>query len=206
VARTDSSRPIGLARRRFGEVNAMTHAPSTRTLVLKIWTCGTHALLATVLSVVALEPVVAQEVPALVRIRSHGARITEAIAEGTERSGTFRRVVEEIHASDGLVYVDEGECGHAVRACLVLSVTVAGPNRVLHVRVNLRKAPGCELVEAIGHELQHAVELLGNPRVRNGIQAYRFFEIVGPTGFGRFETGDAIEVGLDVAHEACRGR
>ena len=166
---------------------------------------GIHAALVTILGVVAVESVAAQDEPALVRIRSHSARVAGAIADGIARSATFRRLVEQIGATDGLVYVEEGGCGH-VAACLLVSVTIAGPFRVLHIRVDPRKATGCRLVEAIGHELQHAVEALREPRVRTGVQLYSFFERIGPTSSGRFETGDAIEMGLAVAHEACRGR
>ena len=163
---------------------------------------GIHAVLVATLSVV----VVAQDHSALVRVRSHSARIKGAIAEGTARSATFRRLVETIDAGDVLVYVDEGECRHSVAACLLMSVTIAGPFRVLQIRVNLRKAPGCTLVELIGHEFQHVVEVLSEPRVRTDSQLYHFFERIGETGLGRFETIEAVNVGLDIAREACRGR
>jgi hypothetical protein len=180
----------------------MVHAASTRRrLVLRIRTA-----LVTVLSVVAVESVAAQDVPALQRIRSENPRITEAIADGTARSVTFRRLVDIIDASDGLVYVMDGDCGHGVNACVLLSITIAGPFRVLRILVAPRKAPGCELVETIGHELQHAVEVLRELRIRNNSQMHHFFGGVGPTGFGRFETAAAINAGLDVAHEACQGR
>ena len=162
-------------------------------------------MLVAILSVVAAEAVVAQDQPALVRIRSHSARITGAIAEGSARSATFRRLVETIDAGDVLVYVDEGECRHSVASCLLMSVTIAGPFRVLQIRVNLRRTPGCTLVELIGHEFQHVVEVLNERRVRTGSQLYHFFQRIGETGLGRFETVEALNVGLDVAREACRG-
>ena len=157
-------------------------------------------------SIMAVESVAAQDVPRAPRIRSDNARITGAISHGTERSGTFRHLVDSVEASDGLVYVIDGECGHSVNACLLLSITTAGQFRVLRIRVALRKTPGCELVEVIGHELQHAVEVLREPRIRNNSQMYHFFGGIGPTGLGRFETAAAINAGLDVAREACRGR
>ena len=83
-------------------------------------------MLVAVLCVVAAESMVAQDQYTVVRIRSHSARIKGAIAEGTARSATFRRLVEMIDAGDVLVYVDEGECRHSVAACLLLSVTIAG--------------------------------------------------------------------------------
>ena len=167
---------------------------------------GIQTAIVTVLSVMAVESVAAQDVPLAPRIRSDNARITGAIAHGTERSSTFRHLVDTIDASDGLVYVLEGECGHSVNACLLMSITAAGRFRILKIRVALRKAPGCELVEVIGHELQHAVEVLREPRIRNDSQIYHFFGGIGPTGLGRFETAAAINAGLDVAREACRGR
>lgn len=39
-------------------------------------------------------------------------------------------LVELINATDGILYVVEGECGHGVRACLLPTMTMAGPNRV----------------------------------------------------------------------------
>jgi hypothetical protein len=167
---------------------------------------GIHAVLVAALTVVAGEAVLTQDQPALLRIRSHSARITSAIAEGSARSATFRRLVETIDAGDVLVYVDEGECRQSVAACLLMSVTIAGPFRVLQIRVNLRRTPGCTLVESIGHEFQHVVEVLSEPRVRTGSQLYHFFERIGDNGRGMFETVEAVNVGLDIAREACRGR
>ena len=105
------------------------------------------------------------------------------------------------------MFVEEGRCGHSgVRACLLLSVTVAGPHRLLRILVDPRKAPGCELVEAIGHELQHAVEVLRERRIRSDLQIYNFFDTLGRAVSGRFETDEAIDAGFAVAREACRGR
>jgi len=55
----------------------------------------------------------------------------------------------------------------------------------------------------IGHELQHAIEVLGNPGIRTDIQVYNFFDLVGRTGAGRFETKAAIQAGLAIESEGC---
>ena len=138
------------------------------------------------------------------RLRAQGVKIADAIAQGVERSPTFRRLVESIDATDGLVYVAEGECGHSARACLEGSIVIAGRNRVLRIFVNPRRAPGCQLVEVIGHELQHAMEVLSNPTVRSGAAMFNLFDRIGKTGFARFETSAALRTGLNVAREACR--
>ena len=82
-------------------------------------------------------------------------------ASGSQ-SPTFRRMVETINASDGIVYIDPGTCRDGVRACLV-NVSSAGGHRFLFVKVDMEKADHA-LMASIGHELQHAVEVLGTTR------------------------------------------
>jgi hypothetical protein len=122
------------------------------------------------------------------------------LQEGAEHSATFRRLVETIDATDGLVYVEHGRCGHQVRACLALTVHVAGPHRMLRIVVDPRRDHD-ELLAAIGHELQHAIEALSDPHVTDDHTIYNFFSRLAPTDNGRFETTAAIDVGLDVFAE-----
>ena len=178
-----------------------TAAASHRLLTREI-----RAALVGVACVAAVHVVTAQNTSTLPRVRSSSARIVEAIAGGVEHSATFRGLVDTIDGTDGLVFVEEGDCGHSgVRACLLLSVTIAGPNCLLRILVALRKAPGCELVEAIGHELQHAAQVLHERRIRSDLQIHNFFDMLGRTRSERFETDEAMEAGLAVSREACRG-
>jgi len=136
------------------------------------------------------------------RVRAPDNEIAAVIKDASARSKTFRDLLAKIEATDGLVYVENGKCGHSVRACLSLSVKVAGPNRVLRIQVDAR-LKDCELIEGIGHELQHAMEILSDPHVRNMHQAYSLFEQIGRTDSGRFETLEALHVGELVGDE-CR--
>ena len=52
-----------------------------------------------------------------VRSRHEGLRTMIRIA--SEQSVTFRRMVDTINVSGGIVYVEPGVCRHGVRACLV---------------------------------------------------------------------------------------
>jgi hypothetical protein len=155
-------------------------------------------------SVAVVEPVEKQDPRSLPRVRSHEPRIVDAIARGTAVSPTLRRLVDTIDATDGIVYVDDGKCGYIVRACLLPLLQVAGPSRVLRIQVNLREVHGCELIEVIGHELQHATELLADARIRTDIQAYNFFAItrVRPDS-RRFETKAALQIAVVISREAC---
>ena len=136
--------------------------------------------------VAAVHVVTAQDTPTVPRVRSHSARIVDAIAQGVERSATFRGLIDTIDATDGLVFVDDGRCGHSgIRACLLLSVTIAGPHRLLRIIVETKKAPGCELVEAVGHELQHAVEVLRKRHIRTDPQIRNLFDTLARPVWGQ---------------------
>jgi hypothetical protein len=61
------------------------------------------------------------------------------------------------------------------------------------------------LLAAIGHELQHAVEALSDPHVRDYHSLYAMFDRIGSTGLERFETQAAINAGLAVSAELGSG-
>jgi hypothetical protein len=97
----------------------MTPGTATRALILGILAFGMHAAQVTAASGEAGDPVPAllapdftgialrrfqpQDVdaPSSPRVHSQSARVGAAIARGTERSPTFRRLVETINATNG---------------------------------------------------------------------------------------------------------
>jgi hypothetical protein len=142
--------------------------------------------------------------PRLPRVRSEDPALAAVIREATERSATFRRMIQTIDATDGLVYVEEGKCRHSVRACLLMFVRVAGPYRMLRIYVDTRKLAGNELMAAIGHELWHASETLSDRSVIDNKSILQFFHRIAPTGSERFETEEAMRTGLSVLEELNR--
>jgi hypothetical protein len=112
-------------------------------------------------------------VPSMPRVRTSQPVIAALIEQGRARSTTFRELLEAIEASDGIVYIEGGRRCHGRRACLVFSVTVAGPNRILHVLVGGRGTDR-ELMADIGHELQHGIEVLSDPTVTSDGAMYQF--------------------------------
>jgi hypothetical protein len=157
------------------------------------------AALAATLTAVMAQTASAQE-PAMARVRSSHPAIAGLIGEGQQRSATFRRLVQAIDASDGIVYIEEGKCHHGVRACLAMSVTPAGPNRLLRVLVDTRKADW-DLMGSIGHEMRHAVEVLSDASVRSDSAIYFFYSRVATSRSLAFETDAAVQAGLDVRAE-----
>jgi hypothetical protein len=134
------------------------------------------------------------------RVRGVSARVVAMINEAAAQSKTFRGLVDQIGDTNGIVYVAEGQCGHGVQACLLHTITMMGPNRVLRILVDPRKSD-CDFMGSIGHELQHAVEVLGNRTVRSASNMTLLYHRPGKDWTGRFETAAAIQAGLVVRAE-----
>lgn len=132
---------------------------------------------------------------AIQRLRSGVPAITALIARGTDRSPTFRRLVETIHASDGIVYVEEGPCGLGAHGCLK-GIAGSGQNRILFVWIShLSTRHDHDLIATIGHELRHTIEILSNPSVTTTLALQAFYEREGfkRPGWRTFETIAAME-------------
>jgi hypothetical protein len=145
------------------------------------------------LALMTLVLLVGAETPPPPRVRSSHPYIRAMIAEAQVRSPTFRRLVNAIAATDGIVYVEEGECRHHLRSCLPPVVTATADVRMLRVLVDAR-LEDWQVMSDIGHELQHALEVLGDPGVRTS--AGLFFHLY-PTAFVTrdvLETADAVKV------------
>ena len=101
--------------------------------------------------------------PTAAGVRTTSPVLATLIRQASERSATFRALIDTIEASDGIVQVSEGKCRHGARACLPLTVTVAGPFRILFilVRIDTRRADW-DYMGSIGHELHHAIEVLSD--------------------------------------------
>ena len=135
-------------------------------------------------------------------VRGLSPRLVAVITEAAAQSKTFRGLVDRIGNTDGIVFVADGRCGHGVRACLLHAVTIAGPNRLLWIVVDPRKTDR-EAMRSIGHELQHAVEVLDEPSVRSTDAIYRLLlRIDGDRdSAGRFETEAATRAGEAVSRD-----
>jgi hypothetical protein len=138
------------------------------------------------------------------QVRSSSSSILVLIARAREQSTTFRRLLDTVGTTDGIVYVEAGRCRYS-RACLT-GVSAAGAYRMLWVTVDTRRVD-LDLIASIGHELQHAIEILSNPDVRDTAAMYifysRFARRVG-TGRGAWETAAATAAGNAVREEIER--
>ena len=141
---------------------------------------------------------------ALPRVRSSHPYIRAMMAEAQVRSSTFQQLVHRLEATDGIVYVEEGECRHGVRACLVPLLASAGSFRILRVVIDARQRDW-DVMASIAHELQHAYEALSEPSITDSV-ALHFFILMG-SGHGlagdAHETQAAVRVGDAVKKEVA---
>jgi hypothetical protein len=137
------------------------------------------------------------------RVRGLTPRVAAILTDAAAQSETFRGLLARIGITDGIVYVTEDHCGEGLRACLLHTVTIAGPSRVLWILVDPRNSDR-DLMESIGHELQHAVEVLSDRSVRSNpaiLMLYRQrCQLCGGLR-GPFETIAAIDAGNAVRAE-----
>jgi hypothetical protein len=152
----------------------------------------------------ANDPAAVSIAPRIVRLRTVGSTLAAIVTDATARSATFRQLAHAISVTDGIVYVEDGDCGHGVRACLA-AVATAGANRIVRVRVDADTADW-NLMGSIGHELQHAVEVLSSPAVTNTNALYLFYQRYGIRTGNVFETAAAVRAGNDVRAEVRRSR
>jgi hypothetical protein len=138
------------------------------------------------------------------RVRSTDAAISSLLSQAVSRSPTFRGLIRTIESTDGIVYVERGRCGHGVRSCLSLSLVAGEGFRLLRIIVEVVGSP-LSLMATIGHELQHAVELLIEPGVRTSAAAYLYYTREAPSAggdtFKPFETKAAVATGLLIERE-----
>ena len=139
-------------------------------------------------------------------VRSANPSIVALISLASQQSKTFRGLVETIDASNGIVYVESGDCGRGVRACLV-SLTTDGGHRFLRVHVNMGEAEW-DLMGSIGHELRHTIEVMSNQSVTDTAGLHYFYLHAGSTGgfLTPFETKAAIEAGAAIRAEVQKYR
>ena len=147
----------------------------------------------------------AQDATKLPRVRTESDLVRSAVSHGLLASETFQKRHDSLHDTDGLIYIDEGDCGRSMRGCLRLTIHNSVHFRMLRIVVNPKLATGCVLTASIGHELQHAFEVLDDPLVRRTADLYFLFRRIGHNGDGPFETQAAVDVSAAIRREACDG-
>jgi hypothetical protein len=148
-------------------------------------------------AVIAISPpVAASEIP---RVRPMSAIAQRVVDDAVRRSPTIARLLRVIEESDAIVYIDlqldlrsEG---------VTTIVAVNDQCRFLRVAISVHLS-AYRRIEMLGHELQHAVEIILTPDVRDAGGLRRLYAKIGwlLTDVS-FESGQAIDVERQVRLE-----
>jgi len=141
----------------------------------------------------------------LPRVRPLDASLTVIVDAGSHRSNTFHALVERLEAGDVVVYLQHAQLPSGLQGRLTFLTEAAGLRYVM-VEVT-RDLDVPRLIAIVGHELQHAVEILEQPQI---VSQATFASAYQRTGFKRrhfadgavgFDTHAAVDVGRQVWRE-----
>jgi len=137
-------------------------------------------------------------------VRSSDRGLKDLIGVAAQESKTFKELLAGVETTNGIVYVEPGKCSHGVHACLQFWMRVSGPNRFMRILIDRSMhQTAIETMSSIGHELQHAIEVLREPSIRDGVTMFNFFKQIAPTDNNRFETTAAVNAG-DAIYDELR--
>jgi hypothetical protein len=134
------------------------------------------------------------------RLRPLDRSLTRAVDAACHRSPTFHALVDRLEAGDVVVYLQYGQLPNGIHGRLTFLSAVAGYRYVM-VEV-VRHLDTRRLIAIVGHELQHAVEVLEQAQIVDRATFARAYE---RSGFKRryFAEGG---VGVDTPAAVLAGR
>jgi len=116
------------------------------------------------------------------------------IAEGCQRSASFRALVERLRATNLIIYVEPAVQLPGVTIGITQLLGVNGEFRYLRVSIDAN-ATRKELIALVGHELQHAVEIGGAPEVVDQATLQALFRRIGHESVDGYDTDAARAIG-----------
>lgn len=142
------------------------------------------------------------------RVRSMSNNMADLVQRTAARSPTVAAMLKTIEASDVILQVDF-RLDPALPRAVTTFMGVSGEVRYVRTVIN-PTLPARERMELLGHELQHVIEIVSNPEIRDQQSMRSVFMAIGWTDGpnGPFETAAAIEVQRQVRSElmSSRGR
>lgn len=160
----------------------------------------THLRLTLILLAATASPVAAEL--SYSHVRARHPKVEPFLREAIDRSPLVRQLVATLDASDVIVYLEMWPMlGAAHRGAIVFAAD-AGGFRYLRIRLNPANPPD-QMIAAIGHELQHAVEIAQAPWVRSSRDVGAYYQRIGVPGAGGkgWDTHAAREAGQLVRRE-----
>lgn len=116
--------------------------------------------------------------PGGAHVRPTSPAIGRVLDSGLLRSPHLRELIRSLEGSDVIVYVSETPAMPSQLTGFLAYMATAGGFRYLRVFLPAHK-PGLTLIPALGHELQHAVEIAGAPAIVDASSLARHYQTVG---------------------------
>jgi len=146
---------------------------------------------------------------AIAHVRTVSDYARRTLADGVARSATLARLIEELGASDVIVFIDT-RVDPEIPTAETTFMTQAGGVRYVLVVLNPRMTLD-DRVAYLGHELQHAMEIASDAGTMDGASVRRRFTAIGHETAASsaraksFETDEARRVALMVRRELAGG-
>lgn len=140
-------------------------------------------------------------------VRPVDSSIADLLTEGRHRSPTFRSLLERLDSTGWIVFVQAGSCQIAgVAGCLLHRVGGFEGQRYLRIVLSETSTTRDEVIATIGHELQHAAEVVSDSRITDAADIRELYRRIGYVSMRRagrqlYETKGAISAGANILAE-----
>jgi hypothetical protein len=137
-------------------------------------------------------------------VRPQDQRLTQLLRDGVTRSSTLKALVDRIEASKVIVYIAINPLMKSNLSGMLTWMTRAGEVRYLRASISPDLTPA-QMIATIGHELQHAVEVIDDETVNDEKSLVALYRRIGQQHGGaspsRWETVAAQKTGFQVRKE-----
>jgi hypothetical protein len=138
------------------------------------------------------------------RIRPQDTRIKQVLQEGAARSATFKSLVDRIEASNVIVYVAVNPLLKSTLSGSLTWMTQAGGYRYVRASISADLLFD-QMIATVAHELQHAVEVIGDETVKDEKSLVALYKRIGQesrqSSTSGWETVAAQQTGWQVRRE-----
>ena len=138
------------------------------------------------------------------RLRPQDARMKQVLQEGAARSATFKALVDRIEASNLIVYVAVNPLLKSSLSGSLTWMTQAGGYRYVRASISTDLLFD-QMIATVAHELQHAVEVIGDETVKDEKSLTALYKRIGRQNHqfpaGGWETVAAQQTGWQVRRE-----
>lgn len=136
----------------------------------------------------------------LLRVRPADDYVSDLIASGCRKSPTLRQIVDDLAASDLIVYVQRVH--HLPQPDLGAVQLIGSFGGQRYVRVSVLGVPDPRrFLATVAHELQHALEIAGHPEVVDDESMEALYRRIGRPSCNGYETDAARSAGETVERE-----